>query len=68
MPTCGYICPVCDGTEMDKETLGPCKWCVLEEKQFHIKQKIQITDEEWIESVHLNCSCSDIGKEEGLKN
>ena len=51
MAGCGYVCPLCEGKEMDEEG-NPCSHCMQDKL-------------EWIEKVHGNCSCSDIGMENG---
>jgi acetyl-CoA carboxylase beta subunit len=65
MPTCGYLCPKCEGTGFNKETLEDCDWCkveVVKEYKIHAKPEIKvISDEEWIEKVHAQNCCSDIG-------
>ena len=55
MATCGYICPQCEGSGFNKETLEVCDWCRVDEKP------IAISNEEWIEKVHTQNCCSDIG-------
>jgi hypothetical protein len=30
MSTCGYICPSCNGTQLNEEG-DSCNWCVLDE-------------------------------------
>ena len=62
MPTCGYICPSCEGREV-MEDGSPCPWCqptvvVATEK------KETISDEEWMNSVHFGDCCSDVPGEE----
>lgn len=56
MAGCGYVCPVCEGRGYDEEG-NSCTYCTPS-----VKPKT-ITDSEWIESVHNNSCCSDIGKE-----
>lgn len=51
--TCGYICPKCNGTGFDAELLTDCDWCKQE-------PKAEISDEEWIKTVHEQNCCSDI--------
>jgi hypothetical protein len=57
MATCGYICPSCDGREI-MEDGSPCSWC-----QHLIVEKVakggEISDEEWMQSVHFGDCCSD---------
>ena len=48
MAGCGYICPLCEGKGMD-ETGKICSYCSPEKA-------------EWVEKVHGECSCSDIGE------
>ena len=60
MDTCGYICPQCEGTGFKKDTLEVCDWCREVEKPI-IATKKTISDEEWIEKVHAQNCCADIG-------
>jgi len=58
MPTCGYICPSCEGIEV-MEDGSPCPWCqpvIAESKD--IKEET-ISDKEWLNSVHFGDCCSD---------
>ena len=61
MPGCGYICPKCNDTGLD-ENLKACDWCLVEEKisDVHESSK-QISDEDWINSVHNGPCCGDLG-------
>ena len=65
MPTCGYLCPKCEGSGFDKETLETCDWCkvsVIDKSKLKLATKPEsISDEEWIEKVHAQNCCSDIG-------
>lgn len=57
MPTCGYICPSCEGREV-MEDGSPCSWCqpaMAKPKE----KKATISDEEWMNSVHFGSCCSD---------
>lgn len=59
MPTCGYICPSCEGREI-MEDGSPCLWCqpaIINSNK--IKEKEIISDEEWMNSVHFGNCCSD---------
>jgi hypothetical protein len=51
MPTCGYVCPKCEGRGFD-EQLDPCTWCTM------ATQTANISDEEWLASTHEGCGCS----------
>jgi len=57
MATCGYICPQCNGTELD-ENGNICDWCsvVMDRNVNHDKP---ISDEEWIKNVHEGKCCAD---------
>jgi len=55
MPTCGYLCPRCEGKGFtdDGET---CDWCSIE---LVVKKKNDtISDEEWQRSVHEGNCCA----------
>lgn len=55
MPTCGYLCPKCEGKGFtdDGET---CDWCSVE---LVVKKKNDtISDEEWQRSVHEGNCCA----------
>jgi hypothetical protein len=52
--TCGYICPQCNGTGLTPDSLDNCSWC----------DRVEITTEKWIETVHEQSCCSDIGQKE----
>ena len=55
MPTCGYLCPRCEGKGFtdDGET---CDWCSVEPV---VKKKNDtISDEEWQRSVHEGSCCA----------
>ena len=55
MSGCGYVCPACNGLEMDEQG-NKCSWCSpIEENSL----KPNISDEEWIKSVHEGSCCSD---------
>lgn len=59
MAGCGYVCPQCEGKGW-VEIGEPCNWCSPAPEN----QSVEITTEEWIEKVHGNCVCSDIGVKE----
>ena len=69
MPTCGYICPSCEGREV-MEDGSPCTWCQPEEVAMPKEKKETISDEEWMNSVHFGSCCSDSPEEttEEMKN
>jgi hypothetical protein len=61
--TCGYICPLCEGTGMDEQG-ADCSWC----NSIQINKPIfsqclikpdDISDEEWLKQVHEGNCCSD---------
>lgn len=52
MSTCGYVCPLCEGTGLD-EKAEPCTWCSA------TPPPINVSDEEWLASTHEGCGCSD---------
>jgi hypothetical protein len=59
MPTCGYICPSCGGSE-HMEDSSPCTWCQPQPMLTKPKEKKEtISDEEWMNSVHFGSCCSD---------
>ena len=53
MATCGYICPLCEGKGF-LDNLKPCDYCETDKKV-----KIEISDEEWMETVHNGPCCGD---------
>lgn len=53
MATCGYICPKCNGTGFNADTLDNCEWCTKTEVE------PTISNEDWIKSVHENDCCAD---------
>jgi DnaJ-class molecular chaperone len=55
MPTCGYICPQCEGSGFFNDE--PCNWC--SDKKDIPKDKKEISDEEWIREVHEGKCCGD---------
>jgi hypothetical protein len=60
MATCGYICPSCGGSQY-MEDGSACTWCA----PVHTKEKKEnISDEEWMNSVHFGSCCSDSPTEE----
>ena len=63
MAGCGYVCPQCEGKGW-VEIGEACNWCspVVENKAEI--SPVEISTEEWIEKVHGNCACSDIGIQE----
>ena len=59
MAGCGYVCPVCEGrTYLDDGT--DCKFCIIKSNT----KTVELSDQEWIDSVHNSNCCSDIGKRE----
>ena len=58
MPTCGYICPSCEGREV-MEDGSPCPWCQPMMIAKPKEKKETISDEEWMNSVHFGDCCSD---------
>ena len=64
MATCGYLCPSCEGREFTDDGL-PCQWC---KPVVSVKRKENISDEEWINSVHFGDCCSDRAESEEDKN
>ena len=62
MPTCGYICPSCEGREV-MEDGSPCPWCQSAIGKLKEKKEA-ISDEEWMKSVHFGDCCSDPPAEE----
>lgn len=57
MPTCGYICPSCGGSEV-MEDGSPCGWCGPLIAVPKVAPKT-LSDEEWMNSVHFGSCCSD---------
>lgn len=55
MATCGYLCPSCEGREFTEDGL-PCQWC---KPAVTSKKQEQISEEEWLNSVHFGDCCSD---------
>ena len=66
MPTCGYICPSCDGREV-MEDGSPCSWCQPAKAAMPKEKKETISDEEWMNSVHFGSCCSDQPEEKNDK-
>ncbi|WP_018342174.1 hypothetical protein [Cytophaga aurantiaca] len=58
MPTCGYICPSCGGSEVMGDG-SPCVWCGPLIAIPKVKTET-LTDEEWMDSVHFGSCCSDL--------
>ncbi|HEX8548150.1 MAG TPA: hypothetical protein VF691_14410 [Cytophagaceae bacterium] len=57
MAGCGYVCPACEGKEVDEEG-KPCKWCQPDVP----KEDKKVSDQDlqqWIEDVHEGPCCSD---------
>jgi|GEM_PF-904392 len=58
MSTCGYICPACNGSEIDEHG-NQCHWCSKTSKEQPSQNNI--TDQDWLKTVHEGPCCSDIG-------
>lgn len=64
MAGCGYVCPVCEGRGYTDDG-KPCTYCVVPtsgSKKEKEDTDHKISDSEWIDKVHNNSCCSDIGK------
>jgi hypothetical protein len=64
MPTCGYVCPVCEGRGFLQDTLEDCTFCKINLP----KSSLIISDHDWIEQVHGSNCCSDIGQKSETKS
>ena len=63
MAGCGYVCPQCEGKGwVDNGEV--CNWCSPIAENKAIIAPEEMSTEEWIEKVHGNCVCSDIGVKE----
>ena len=59
MATCGYLCPQCEGRGFI-ENGEVCDWCLQPESNKTVQgADNELSDEEWLDSVHNGPCCSD---------
>jgi len=60
MATCGYSCPLCEGSGYDEEG-NSCSWC---DPTTNTTTQKELEKESWIQRVHEGPCCSDFEKKE----
>jgi len=68
MAGCGYVCPVCEGRGYTEDG-KPCTYCIVPTSDNNKKKpEGKISDKEWMDKVHNNSCCSDLGKADENSN